>query len=306
MKVFGDQTDNDQQVQNQEGDGEDSERLLPEQLQGKSAEEVYQALRDEHQRIMSQVKAEKYDEMTSQGKQQKGKGKEGPHPPGGRSIVEGAQPQQYRQPPPPKQEEEVDYWTNPEEFMDRQFNKRLGPLVQTQTQALRGTNKQMFMQKVGEEWEKYGDEIEQFVNALHPQLQVDPRAYQQAYNYVRSLHLDEIIEEQADSRAAQKLAEKLADQGMDQEQIANIISGSTQQQIKRQSESSSLFQSPTGVPRTGSSSSGAARQSTGPQTKRKAYSAEEKKIMEQFGMTPKEYDEYRAENTDLYSSLEGE
>ena len=299
MKVFGDQTDNDQQDSEQ---NDDQTSLLPEQLQGKSPEEVYEALREEHNRVMNEYKAQKLDEALK-GKEEQGVN---PHPPKQRGRVDDARRYQQAPPPPQSNEEEPDYWTDPKGFMENQLNRRLSPLIQTQTAALRGTNKQMFMQKMGDEWQKYGDEIEQFVDALHPQLQVDPRAYQQAYNYVRSLHLDEIIEEQADSRAAQKLADRLADAGMEQEQIASIISGASPQQIQQQSESRSLFQTPTGVPRTGSSSTGAPRQNVGVQTKRKAYSAEEKKIMEQFGMSPKEYDEYRAENTDLYSALEGE
>jgi exonuclease VII large subunit len=302
VKVFDgedEKTDDDQQ----------KESSLPEQLQGKSPDEMYEMLKQEHERVVNKLKAEKFDQKTET-------------PP--------AQPQQQpaRQapsyPPPSPQggrgegtrvgyggagEAEPDIYTDPEGFMDRQLQRRLQPLIQTQTQALRSTNQQMFQQSVGEEYEKYKDELEQFVDALHPQLQVDPRAYKQAYNYVRSLHLDEIVEEKSKSKATESLATALADAGLDEEQIATVVqraSGNTGGSVREAAPDSSLFQSNTGIPRTASSNT--KRQETDvPSGRAKGrYSPRERQMMEEFGMSPKEWDEYRAANTDMISGILGE
>ena len=277
----------------------EQESNLPEELQGKSPDEMYELLKKEHENVVNKLKAEKFDQSTKDPKPtpQKQQGPSPHHPPtvgpgDGTGISYGGS-----KPPP-------DIYTDPEGFMEQQLNRRLQPLIQTQTHALRGANRQLFQQQIKDDWEKFGDEIEQFVDALHPQLQVDSRAYQQAYNYVRSLHLDEIVEEKSKSRSTETLATALADAGLEPEQIAAIVSRTGAGVVPQQKqELGSLFQSRTGIPVTASSVSSS--RSDVPATGRGSrYTPQEKRMMEEFGMNPKEWDEYRAQNTDIVSSLE--
>lgn len=303
-KVFGEnQTGNDQQQ---------DESNLPDQLKGKSSEEIFEMLRSEHEKEVNKLKAEKFDELDKEREESKKRGKVSPPT---LPYTRSGPPTQPRQPRPgvsysqPRQEEEEpDIYSNPEGFMDRQFAKRVGPLVQAQTSAMRNTNREIFKGRVGEDYEKYGEEIEQFVSALAPQLQADPRAYEQAYNFVRASHLDEIVESQTEKKATEKLAATLAEAGLEPDRIAEIV-GSAQGNVGdgggSNAASGSLFQRPTGVPRTAEATprgDAPARAGGG----KGRLTSEELKMMEEFGMSREEYLQYKAENSDTFSALRGE
>lgn len=306
-KVFG-----------QEEEKPKEESTLPEQLRGKTAEEIYELTRQEHERVVNEIKAKKFDE-SNKAQEQKPK-PQAPRIPGqpprtagqGQGGTPPSQSHAATTGQPPRQ---VRYWEDPEGFMDQQLNQRIAPLVQTQVQALRGTNKTLFKQQVGtDKFAKYEDEVEQFVDALSPQLQADPRAYEQAYKYVQAQHLDEIIREETEKSRTAGLADALADAGLEPEQIAAIVSkagGNGEQQAKQQDEPeyrSSLFQPNTGIPRTasGSQSASAGNTATAPKKGAGRYTQEERRMMEEFEMSPQEWDAYKAENSDTFSALKGE
>lgn len=299
VKVFDeDKTDNAPQQ---------DESNLPEALKGKSTSEIFEMLRQEHEKEINQLKAEKFDQLD------KGKGK-GSQPATPLTTGRGPVSQPQYQPgpvsyQPQRQEEEPDIFSNPDGFMDRQFQKRLGPLVQSQAAAMRNTNREIFKGRIGGEYEKYGEEVEQFVSALAPQLQADPRAYEQAYNFVRASHLDEIVQEKTETKAAEKLAATLAEAGLEPDRIAEIVSranGSSGNAAGELVSTGSLFQPTTGVPRTASATPrGDAPPRVGAAGKGRL-SSEELKMMEEFGMTREEYVQYKAENSDTFSVLRGE
>lgn len=283
-----------------------STQSIPEQLKGKSPEEVYAALRDEHERVLSETeqkfKAEAYDSRSTQQRQ------------------EPQQQQQYNPPPPPnypvyggqQQQQAPDMYSDPEGFMDHQLQKRMGPIIQSTYTSLRESNKNAFKAQIGaDEWSKYGSEIEQFVAGLTPQVQIDPRAYQTAYNYVRSIHIDEITQSKAEELAEQRVKERLENMGIDPS-LAAGTSGSVEQRIEQavdqhedrrryEPRGSSLFQRDTGtVPET-YGRSGAPR---GGQKARAKLTANERRLAEQFDMTEEEYLDYKRFNTDIYAGME--
>ena len=278
---------------------EDQGVQLPPELQGKSPAEIYETLAREHERVMQdhelRMKAAEYDKSkeTSKNQQQQTQG--------GYNY-----PPQFQQSQQQGDEDDFDYVTNPDKFMDKQFEKRLGPIVQTTFQSLKETNKSHFMNQIGaEEWEKYGQEIEQFVSSLSPQVQVHPNAYKQAYNFVQANHLDEIVSSKADQKASEKLQRTLMKLGVDPEKLSELANDD--EDVEPKDTVSNIFARHTGtrIPRSQpvkvepNNSGGVKRGS-------RKLSPEEKKMAEQFGMSEDEYREYAALNSDLISTLGGE
>lgn len=280
---------------------------LPEALKGKSAEEMYAMLKDEHTTIMDGVKAKKYDELTTPPVQPvtppaKPPARQAPPPPH-KPLADSTVQTSYQQPQPPEQ---IDPVMDPGGFMQQQLDQRIGGLVQTTVGALRNTNREVFKQSRSD-YDKYSEEIEQFVDALHPQLQANPEAYRRGYDFVRSTHIDEIIAEGTKAGTAGALATALADAGLDEGQIAGIVA-KTNGNVQPAGEvpAPSLFQPNVGVPpRVASSTTTPAPNVPAPRTGGK-FSKQEHQMMERFEMTPEEWAAEREQNTDLASSLREE
>lgn len=295
------------------------ESNLPEPLRGKTPDEVFKILQEEHNRVVNDIKAKAFDDQEEANKNKPNfqQPKPGQQPPQGAQTPPGVRPGQT--PPQPQGQAptlpqggqgdgrgQVSYWQDPAGFLDQQLNARLAPMVQAQVAGMRGTNKQLFQQRAAKDYEKYGEEMEAFIDNLAPQLQAHPEAYNQALNFVKSQHLNEIIEEERKSARSAGLAEALADEGVDPETIARIVakSGGQQAQQPQPQTVTSLFQSPTGIPRVAQGSqSPAAQQQGNPGRRGGQYTPEERKMMEQFDMTPEEYEEMRSQNTDTYTAL---
>ena len=270
---------------------------LPEELKGKTPAEVFQIAQQEHNKVMAEtVEALKPKVVNTP--------PAAPVPPR----------RTYTPPPVTQQQEEVpDQNLEPDKFMDYQFNKRLGPLVQQQTAALRGTNKAVFQGKIGEEeWGKYGEEIERFVDGMHPQLQAHPEVYRNAYNLVVASHKDEIIEEESNKKAMLAVTRVLAKAGMTPEAITDTLRATAEGSPIKLPEmptqpKQSLFQPHTGVRSQQQivDPLKSAIRSQYPQDHKpkKAYHDDAKAVMQEFDMTPEEYDEFAAENTDLVSQI---
>lgn len=276
---------------------------LPKELEGKSAEEMYAMLKTEHNTIMDNVKAKKYDELTAVPPTPTATPPASPpSTPPPKGMVK--PPTSYQQ--PQQQSEEIDPVMNPGGFMQQQLDQRLGGLVETTVNSLRSTNREVFKQSKAD-FDKYGEEIEHFVDALHPQLQANPEAYKRAYDFVRSTHLDEIIEEKTQAGTAGALATALANAGVDEAQIAGIVA-KTNGSVQPTSEVArpSLFQPNVGVPpRVASSTTTPAPPAPAARSGQK-FTKQEQEMMERFEMTPEEWAVEREENTDIASSLRGE
>lgn len=278
------------------------ETKLPNELQGKSAEEVAQILLDEHQKVVTQMKADEFDKTK----------KPEPKP---AAQQQQQQQQQTAQPTvpvvPTATQQKASLYTDPEGFMDEQFAKRTGPFVQSTGLALRGANQQLLKNKIGDgEYGKYGEEIEQFMDKLAPQLQMHPGAYTQAYDFVRSLHLDEIVKEKAATEAAKTLEDTLVKLGVDPAKAKAAAAGEPVKPAEKDPEPApSLFQGLTGtLPQVMKSTTPAsAVGSAGGKTEGKGakLTEEQKVVAGRMGMDLDEYAEYAVMNTDLISEITG-
>lgn len=299
--LFGGVPDNDL---GQNGGQQEEESNLPESLRGKTPQEIYEMMNEEHNRVVNQT----VTELTQQFGQQQP------------SQQQQQQPRIPKAPPyRPRQEEEEppDLNYDPDGFMEYQFNKRLTPILQQQVEIARGQNRNFFQSKIGdEEWKKYGPEIEQFVDNLHPQIQAHPEIYQRAYDLARSSHYDENIEEESNKRSLGTVTKVLASMGYTPEQVTDILksvaNGTPLEKLTQQSNDAvqqnarqGLFQPNTGVkPMVDplKTSVQSAYPKTGP-TKKKERHPDAQAVMEAFGMDEKEYSQYEDMNTDLVSQI---
>lgn len=290
---------------------------LPEELRGKSAEEVFEAGRAEFNRVTTEMKAQFADQIQKMqgqgGEQQQRQQQTQTSPPN-----TGAQ-RQYSLPTLPNMggqggddEEEPNPVTDPERFLDKGLARRVGPYMQSQVAAMRAQNAALFEQRIGaEEMAKYKDEIEQFVGGLSPIAQAHPNSYQLAYNYVRSQHLDEIVEERAkgkESETLSKVKEALADI-VPADRLNSIFGGDSGQQTQQAQQQAqmpkSFFQTNTGVqssipPR---ATNPIAQQAVG--GKKPKLSAVQRDIAEAMEMTEEEYVEWAKLNTDVITQTGG-
>lgn len=282
---------------------EDEGQKLPEELQGKSPEEMYEMLTAENERLLEEQKKKLAESQQQSGQpqqqQQSQQGQQGqqvPYTPPAQNWNYGGQGQS---------QEEIDYWSDPEKFMNQQLDRRLQPLVQTTVQSLRGTNRSNFIRDVGQEqWQKYGPEVEQLMDSFNPQLQMNPEAYKQAYNIVLAGHIDEVSESKAEQLAAQKLQTTLEKLGIGPEQLEGLANESQGQQQQQQRQS--LFQRNIGVPVVETGSQSGSSNPRGSKPKGKRLSAEEREMAEAFGLTDDEYRDWQKLNTDIVSQLGGE
>lgn len=280
------------------GKAKTDESKLPDELKGKSPGEVYDLLVKEHNDEIETLRTTMVKPEESNEAQRKDAPAYNPsYVPGGGFP---AQQQQQQQ-----QQEEPDIVTNPDGFMDAQFNRRMGPLVTATVQAQRETNRRLFAANVGkEEYAKRKDEIEALVDNLAPQMQMRPDAYDTAHNFVIAAHKDEIIEEEATKKATGKLVEILAARGLDENEIADAIK--TVNPTKEVPQS--LFAPRVGVKSTvpvvphiesGNGASGGRVP-----TRKPRLTNDEKQLAIEFGMTDDEWVESKAQNTDVVSMME--
>jgi hypothetical protein len=279
---------------------------LPAELQGKTPEEIYTSMSTAHHQevdaAVNRTKAEIADKAVTAKPDEPKPGEKpryGPYTPGQQQAGQ-------QQPGQPAGEAGPDQYLDPEGFMAAQFDKRIQPLATATVSAMRESNKQGFKNSLPEgEYETYGEEIEQMVNGFAPQVQMHPNAYRVAYNYARSLHVDEISTAKGDEIANQKLTKVLAGLGISPEAVKTAMeSGEPVKPPGVGKPVSSLFQPNVGVPVVETSTPSTTVSST-PVKKAPKKTEEQKRIIGEFGMTDKEYDEYAELNTDLISQLTG-
>lgn len=259
------------------------ESQLPEELKGKSADEVYTALSEEHNTLTSAAELKHQTELAEARKP-------------------GEEPKPAPPPfvPPVQEEEEPNILTDPDGFMERQFNKRLAPLARQTVESQRTANREIFRSRVGsEEYEKYGSEMDEFMDRLHPSLQGNFKSYEAAYDYVRSRHFDEISNGMADKKATTKLMGILQKKGYSPEEITEFIStGETP--AKPAVNQAGLFKPVTGLRQINDVK---ATPFNPTNVKERVTDPEERRMMKEFGMTEEEYIEQRSQNTDMMSEL---
>jgi hypothetical protein len=274
---------------------------LPEQLVGKSPEEVYQILSQEHNRVVDDAVTNRLAELTNnrqtqnqqaQKPQTQSRTQQNVQYPQGNQVNQQAQQQQ----------DDDNYWLDPKGFVDKQFQKRVQPLVQATVTNMRSTNREMFKDKHKEEYDKYGDEIETFIDNLNPQVQMHPDAYKVARNYVLSTHLDDVVDEKVKQRSQGKLqdrVDKLYDMGFNEEQIQNILAMEGEEQDNTpQQQNVNLFQRTVGVPPV-------AKPKPKPRARSESKKVNplEKEMMEEFGMSKEEWESEKGENSDFVTEM---
>lgn len=257
---------------------------LPEELKGKSAEEVFSALSTEHTKVMTEAELKHQTELANRP-----------------AAVEEPKPVPRPAPVPAQQaqEEEPDFLTDPDGFMEQQFNKRLEPLARQTVESQKATNREVFWSKAGnEDFEKYGGEVDDFINKLHPMLQGNFKSYEAAYDYVRSRHVDEISETMAEKKATVKLMEVLQKKGLSSEEITQFIG--SDKPAPEPAPSTGLFRPVTGLQQIGNVRSTPFNPE---KVKARVTDPKERAIMAEFDMTDEEYIEYRDQNSDAFSEL---
>lgn len=254
--------------------------VLPDPLKGKSADEIYKILQAEHIKEM----AEKETELRLSAAR-------AATPPPPTQPTQQPQTQDFGFVPPRTDQEAPTMLENPERYLDEQFNRRMGPLVNAFTQSQRESAKMLAMQKIPkEEWDEFGGEIEAVVQGMHPTIQIQPKAYELAYQLVRGQHLDTIADRRAEKKAEELAKKILFDMGIENPNMP----GPTVQQQRQ-----SLFQGPVGVPTVSTPAGNTNPRGAG----RSKLSADEAEVARKFNMTEDEYVKYRDMNTDIVSEM---
>lgn len=266
---------------------------LPEQLKGKSPEEMYT--------IMSQAHN---DEMTSEINKVKAQFATAPEPKDDEG--KGGDPNKREPtytpgaPLPGDEETGVDFYSNPEGFMEQQFQKRMAPIAQTFVATQRESNRRNFARDNKDDYDKYGKDVEKVVDGFVPQIQADPRAYDVAMKYIKADHLDEIVAERSDKLVEEKVFETLQKLGID---TSNVPKGEGNQEPQTSQRGNSLFQPNIGVPPTERSSPQPVNNGPG---RKKALSSVEKEIAAEFGLSEDDYRENKKYNTDVMTQINRE
>jgi hypothetical protein len=243
--------------------GLDPANDLPEPLRGKSPVEVYRALYNEFEAIKKMEDAEKAQLRAEKTTLE--------------NIVKNAPKMPAYQ--PPVQEEPL--WTGPDDIVNK-VRAEMGVPLKQMAESLRATNRNNFVMGLKQsgkqdEWEKYGGEIEQAVNAFALDAQSRPEAYEAAYSYIRGTHVDEILKEKLATTTEDTVKVVLEKLGFT-DKISEVIQDNT--------PPPSLFQRQTGVPHVGKGRSVNLEKLV---PKHQALSAEQLRIAVKFGMTPEEY-----------------
>jgi len=161
-------------------DGDD----IPEPLRGKSVSEAMQ----QYNSILSH--AQQMAQQMRQGQMQQ---------------------QQQQTPPEPEKPvfEDDDLLGDARNFetkLNQFVQRRVSPYVQQQMQAQTQQARQLAQQQFGDEFQRWGQEIDQLAGQLPVQQTANPQTWAQLVQYVRGQHMDEIIQERI--QAAQQQPRK--------------------------------------------------------------------------------------------------
>jgi hypothetical protein len=201
---------------------------IPEELKGKSPEEIYDALANEHTKEVEEMRKDFLAKLP----------KVSPEEPK-------IEPKVYQQPivsAPVIQ----DYYTNPEEYVKGITQQQINNVVGNYSANQRPINEQVFIQSLDtddrELYVKYKDEINQNIDLLPPQGQANLSAFNLVYNVVLGKHRKEIEKERFEKNADDLVKTTLRDKiGLEDEAIERAFQKEPPQPQR------SLFGSPIGA-----------------------------------------------------------
>lgn len=286
------------------------ESNLPEELKGKSVDEVYTILSQEHTKEMDTLKGEFSTQISDINTKLEGI-KTVPTQP-----TRQAPPTQFQPPQPPQK---VSIFEDEDGFMDQQFGQRIMPLANAITQNSRYMGRELFIQKHKEEYDKYGEEIEKLVDGFAPMVQADPRAYDTAYNFVMGTHAKDLVKEAGQQKGLEmaknvvSMLTEALDISADDPRVSGVIAalgGVPEGVTPAEPQRSSLFQQKTGtrteasqvIPRSEPGGERPSYRQPGVKTK---LSADERRMMDIFGFeSEEEYINMRNMNNDQFSTLQ--
>src|SRR5215468_9388034 len=83
---------------------------------------------------------------------------------------------------------------DPEGAVNRMFNERVGPIVQEYLTNTARLHRERAAEKLGDNWNKYSGEIDNFMATMPLDVQAKPGAWEAAHRYIVAGHLDEEFE----------------------------------------------------------------------------------------------------------------
>jgi hypothetical protein len=188
---------------------------------------------------------------------------------------------------PVQQQRDDTLWAGAEDIVSKVRAEMAAPLAAI-ANSMRTTNRTAFaiqLQQAGkqDDWSKYGAEIEQVVNTLHPDAQSRPEAYQAAYSYVRGMHVDDIVKAQNTAVVEDTIKSVLSKLG---------LGDKVQEVIREEKAPQNLFQRQIGVPVMGTSKTVDLSKLSNASP---ALTAEQARVAKRFGMDAAEYLKYMEE-----------
>jgi hypothetical protein len=193
---------------------------VPENLKGKSRDEILQALLEERKKLAGEPKAEPVSELTNTMREMLSK------------LA------------PPKQEVQPGYSTTPQAQLSREaqmseqdFSKyianlmledpvkaqqlvnerQMAPLLATVAASQAQLSRELALSNPAYKkvYDKYSNEIEQIIGAVSVQTRLqNPKIYHQAIELVKSRHIDEVVNEELEGKLQTLLDEKLKEYGI--------------------------------------------------------------------------------------------
>jgi hypothetical protein len=177
---------------------------LPTELEGKSAEEVYAALSQEHVKEVEQVRKDILDKLPSLKQEEK--------------VTEKPVYQQPYVGQTTPTQEDVTMYSNPELYVQQRIDAAIAGVVGNYATNARPTNEMVFVQNLDVEdrdtYETYKAEVNSYMNRLDARGQADPRAYGVAFNVVLGEHRKEIEAKRFDKKAEDLVKETLRSKGL--------------------------------------------------------------------------------------------
>ena len=91
--------------------------------------------------------------------------------------------------------------------LDRHFQSRIAPLANTYADNQAQLNRQLTAERLSRDevnrelWQKYEKEVDEFMSTMPGQVRVQPNAYENAFRFVLSQHLDEVVDLRVSKRS---------------------------------------------------------------------------------------------------------
>ncbi len=250
---------------------------LPDELNGKTPEEIYDILAKAHEEDVNAVRKEMIEKIPSLKEEPK---KEEP-------------PKKAYQPPyiPPMQQQQVqepDLYTDPDGFVSRRVSAARAEVVNALALTQRPANEQLFYMGLDADgkalYDKYKAEINSRVDGLPPQSQISPDAYKMAFEIAVGMHWKEIEAARFDAKAEDLVKKTLKDRNLMSDE--DIETAFTKEEPVAQTRRS-LFQQPVNTPQPRYRGPAATVSSKLDEVQRK--------IARGFGMSDEEYLKYSEE-----------